>query len=117
MSLNLLLRCHDLEATRRFYQEALGFQAQATATGTLTVEHDGNSLIFTTEDLWGKPPGFSGTIYFTLADVDGYFAGIKDRVVIAWPVQNMPYGSREFGIEDCNGYYLAFQQAATSKRR
>ncbi|GLS05586.1 hypothetical protein GCM10007860_27430 [Chitiniphilus shinanonensis] len=112
MPQTVLLRCHDLETTRRYYQETLGFHARPTAAGTLTVERDGNSMIFTTEDLWGKPPGLSGTIYFTLADVDGYFAEIKDRVVVAWPVQNMPYGSREFGIEDCNGYYLAFQQGA-----
>lgn len=25
-------------------------------------------------------------------------------------LQGMPYGSRKFGIEDCNGYYLAFSQ-------
>jgi hypothetical protein len=24
----------------------------------------------------------------------------------------MPYGSSEFGVVDCNGYHLAFQQQA-----
>jgi uncharacterized glyoxalase superfamily protein PhnB len=59
-----------------------------------------------------EPPRFSGTIYFTVPDADSYFATVKDKVAIAWPVQNMPYGSREFGVKDCNGYHLAFQQQA-----
>jgi len=25
-----------------------------------------------------------------------------------WPIEDMSYGTREFGIEDCNGYILAF---------
>lgn len=50
------------------------------------------------------------TIYLTVPDADGFFASIKDTTSVTWPIQDMPYGSREFGIRDCNGYYLAFQQ-------
>lgn len=110
MSLTSLLRCHDLEATRRFYQSVLGFSIRDTAQGTLTVEYQGGVLIFTTGDLWGQAPGCSGTFYFTVSDVDAYFAQVQHQVTLAWPLQDMPYGSREFGIRDCNGYHLAFQQ-------
>jgi uncharacterized glyoxalase superfamily protein PhnB len=51
-------------------------------------------------------------LYFTVADAAGYYAAIKDKVSIAWPLQKMPYGSSEFGVVDCNGYHLAFQQQA-----
>jgi len=43
-------------------------------------------------------------------DVDAYYATVKDAASVAWPLQDMPYGSREFGVVDCNGYHLAFQQ-------
>lgn len=112
MPLTILLRCNDLEETRRFYHSALGFNVRDTAEGTLTVEKHGGALIFTPGDLWERPTGFSGTIYFTVPDVDGYFNAVKGKVTVSWPVQDMSYGSREFGIKDCNGYHLAFRQQA-----
>ncbi len=110
MSLTILLCCRDIAETRQFYQSALGFNVRDTADGTLTVEQQGGTLIFTSSNLWESPPGFSGTIYFTVPDADGYFTSVKDKVAVAWPVQDMSYGSREFGVKDCNGYHLAFQQ-------
>jgi predicted enzyme related to lactoylglutathione lyase len=110
MPLTILLRCRDLEETRRFYESVLGFKVRNTDAGTLTVERYGGTLVFTSGDLWNRPPGFSGTIYFTVPDADAYFASIRDRVTVAWPIEDMSYGSREFGVEDCNGYHLAFQQ-------
>ena len=108
MPLTLLLRTNDLKQTREFYESVLGFDAFDSAEGTLTVEKHGGKLIFT--DIWGAPDGFSGTIYFTVPDVDRYFASLQGKVEVAWPVQDMSYGSREFGMKDCNGYHLAFQQ-------
>jgi uncharacterized glyoxalase superfamily protein PhnB len=112
MPLTILLRCRDVEETREFYRSALAFNVRDSAEGTFTAEYYGGVLIFTSADLWKSPPGFSGTIYFTVPDADRYFAAVRDKVAIAWPIQNMPYGSREFGVKDCNGYYLAFQQQA-----
>jgi len=110
MPLTILLRCRDLEETREFYRSALDFNVRDKAAGTLTADFHGGVLIFTPDDLWGAPPGFSGTIYFSVPNADGYFAAVKDKVAVAWPIQDMPYGSREFGVTDCNGYHLAFQQ-------
>ncbi len=109
MSLTLLLRCSSLEETRAFYRSVLGFNVTDTA-GTITAEKHGGKLIFTVQDLWQSQPAFSGTIYLTVPDADGFFALVKDTVTVAWPIQDMHYGSREFGIKDCNGYHLAFQQ-------
>lgn len=109
MSLTLLLRCRSLAETRAYYRDVLGFTVADTEGKTLTAEKEGGKLIFVDQDFLGTP-ALSATIYFTLADADRYFAEIKDKVDIAWPLQDMPYGSREFGITDCNGYCLAFQQ-------
>ena len=113
MGLTILLRCRDLPETREFYRAVLGFEVRDTAENTVSVTKHGGTLIFTASDLWAQPPGCSGTLYFGVPDVDGYFATLKDRATIAWPLQDMPYGSREFGVVDCNGYHLAFQQSAT----
>jgi len=109
MPLTLLLRCNSIDETREFYR-FIGFDSSDTAGRTLTVEKAGAKLIFTHEDLWKSSPICSGTIYFSIPDADGYFESIQDKVSVVWPIQDMPYGSREFGIHDCNGYTLAFQQ-------
>ena len=111
MALTLLLRCDNLEATRHFYQSLLSFNT-THAADTLTVEQYGGVLIFTEQDLWQSQPSCSGTFYFSVPDVDTLFAALKDSVSLAWPLQDMPYGGREFGICDCNGYHLAFRQQA-----
>jgi uncharacterized glyoxalase superfamily protein PhnB len=117
MSLTLLLCCRNLAETREFYRDALRFQVDDTAEGTLTVTLEGGALIFTEADLWKNGCAASGTAYFTVADVDAYFAAVKDKVFVAWPVQDTSYGTREFGITDCNGYWLAFRAAGTETMR
>lgn len=89
------------EAARRYYASALGFAVT-----------DAARLIFTAEDLWKRLPGFSGTICIGVTDVDGFYAEVAGKADVAWPLQTMSYGMREFGIKDCNGYTLAFQAQA-----
>jgi uncharacterized glyoxalase superfamily protein PhnB len=110
MSVTLLLRCNNIQETRAFYASVLGFAVSASAEGTLTAEKNGGKLVFTAQDLGKSGPVLSGTVYFTVPDVEACYASIKDKAVLAWPLQEMPYGSREFGVTDCNGYTLAFQQ-------
>lgn len=110
MSLTLLLRCNELQQTREFYETVLEFSVADSAENTITVENHGCKLLFTAENLWNAAPALTGTIYFTVPDVDDLHALIKDKVAIAWPLQQMRYGSREFGLRDCNGHLLGFQQ-------
>lgn len=117
MPLSLLLRCTDIEATRRFYAALPGFEIGDGDEGSLVVELRGQTLIFTALDLWQSPPLFTGTIYFSVPEVDAWHAQIAARLPLAWPLQDMPYGTREFAIRDGDGYYLAFrQQDPTSTR-
>ncbi len=112
MALSLLLRSADLERSAAFYREVLGFAVSRTAQDTLSVELQGGRILFTQQDLWRGGPVCSGTLYFDVADVDAYYAAVRDRARIAWPLQDMPYGSREFGVVDVDGYHLAFQRRA-----
>ncbi|MDQ8037517.1 MAG: hypothetical protein REI12_08850 [Pedobacter sp.] len=110
MSITPLLRCKNLKATQDFYASLPGFSVIAADASLLTLELSGNRLLFTEQDLWQSPPMCSGTFYFTVTDVDQLFSQLNANITISWPLQDMPYGSREFGITDCNGYILAFQQ-------
>jgi len=110
MGLTVLLHCSDLEATRDFYTATLGFTCKDTAGGTITVEKEGARLLFTEQDLWRSAPSCTGTLYIAAQDVDTFYDSVRHAVPVAWELQDMPYGSREFGIRDCNGYLIAFQQ-------
>ncbi|MET0329774.1 MAG: VOC family protein [Luteimonas sp.] len=112
MALTLLLRCTDLERTRAFYAALPGFTVATSKGDTLTVTGHAARLVFTAADLWRRAPTLTGTLYFTVDDVEGDFAQLQGRVQQAWALQDMPYGAREFGIVDPDGYVLAFQQAA-----
>jgi len=108
MPINLLLKCHDIETTKSFYKEILGFDVADSANNTCTVEKEGGSIIFTSEDLWSGYPKLTGTIYFFLEDVDSYYKSIKDKAIVKWPIETMSYGNREFGVKDYDEYTLGF---------
>jgi len=110
MPIALLLHTSNLETTRTHYRDTLDFTLTDTAQSTLTATLQDATLVFTQQNLWQHPTGCSGTFYLIVEDVDRYYQQVKDRAEIAWPLQNMPHGSREFGVRDCNGYYLAFSQ-------
>ena len=106
--INLLLKCHDVNTTKSFYEEILEFNVFDSENGTCTVEKEGGAIIFTSEDLWAGYPNCTGTIYFFIEDVDSYYESIKDKAIVKWPLQDMSYGTREFGIKDYDEYTLAF---------
>lgn len=108
MTISLLLKCHDVNTTKSFYDEILGFNVFDSDNGTCTVEKEGGSIIFTSEDLWTGYPKCTGTIYFFIEDVKSYYESIKDKAIVRWPLQDMPYGTREFGVKDYDDYTLAF---------
>ena len=55
-------KCDDLDETKAFYSEILGFRVSDSAEGTCTVEKSGGTMIFTSENLWEGRPHCTGTI-------------------------------------------------------
>ena len=110
MSINLLLKCHDVETTKSFYKEILEFEVSDSANNTCTVEKEDGIIIFTLEDLWSGYPKCTGTIYFFMDDVTTYYEAIKEKAIVKWPLEDMSYGVREFGVKDYDEYTLAFAQ-------
>jgi hypothetical protein len=109
MSMTLLLHCKSLAATREFYRNALGFAVSASADDTVTATLNGSSLIFTESDLWNSAGASAFTIYIPVIDIGRYYDAVKDKLEVAWPLQEMSYGPLEFGVRDCNGYCVAFR--------
>lgn len=110
MPINLLLKCHDVETTKSFYDEILKFKVKDSENNTCTVEKEGGAITFTSEELWSGYPKCTGTIYFFIDDVESYYESIKEKAIIKWPLQKMSYGTLEFGVKDYDEYTLAFAQ-------
>jgi predicted enzyme related to lactoylglutathione lyase len=108
MPINLLLKCHDVATTKAFYKDILEFNVTDSANNTCTVEKEGGIIIFTEEELWSGYPKCTGTIYFFIDNVEEYYKEIKDKAILLWPLQEMTYGTREFGVKDYDEYHLAF---------
>jgi uncharacterized glyoxalase superfamily protein PhnB len=114
-----VLKVNDVQATIAFFTGVLGFElswhAPATDSGETAVVRAGDAvLMFSTGGHLGGTPAFTGTLYFNLdglEPVDRLYERVRDRVSIVWPLEDMPYGTREFGLRDPNGYTLAFAEA------
>jgi catechol 2,3-dioxygenase-like lactoylglutathione lyase family enzyme len=108
----------DMPATLAFYAQ-LGFELtrchpdHANATWA-EVARDGVALQFHSEPPSGTPPEpiCSGTFYFFPESVEALASEWRDRVRFEWGPEEMEYGMREFGLQDPNGYYLAFTEPA-----
>lgn len=107
-TMNLLLKCFNVEETRAFYAEILGFEVSDGPEGTCSVRLEGGTIVFTEADLWAGHPHCTGTIYFFLADVDRYYRKVRNKAIVLWPLETTAYGTREFGVKDCNEYTIAF---------
>lgn len=112
----LLVR--DMPATLAFYR-LLGFAVTGCHPDDAhptwaEVQRDGVTLQFHTEPPHGTPraPGCSGTFYFYPDDVEALADELRGHVAFAWGPEVMDYGMREFGVQDPNGYWLAFTEPA-----
>jgi len=58
----------------------------------------------------GKPIGTTGTMFIELEGVDALHGRIKAAVKIVMPLVTQFYGTREFAIEDPDGYVITFAE-------
>ena len=108
--MRLLLKANDLAETKLYYRTQLGFSVRDSVEATCTVEIQGQALIFTESALWEGGPKLTGTVYFFIDEITAYYESVKSSASVVWPLEEMSYGTREFGVRDCNGYLLAFSQ-------
>jgi len=99
----------DIPATISFYRD-LGFQCTAHMAEWASLERDGVEVMVSAPNRH-EPydrPQFTGSFYFRVEDVDGWWKRLKDKAAVVYPVENFDYGMREFAIRDNNGYILQF---------
>ena len=111
-SLRPMLRTKDLHGTVKFWTECLGFSCQGVseADGWASLCRDRVSVMIATPNahVAFETPAFTGSFYFEVDNVTALWADLKDRVAIAYPMEDFEYGMREFAIYDNNGYMLQF---------
>ena len=106
------LLTRDMQQTLQFYT-TLGFQTVGSDDWA-EVSREGVALQFHSSPPIGTPeqPVMSGTLYFYIGDVDALATEFAGKVKFEWGPEVMPYGIKEFGLRDPNGYFLAFAEEA-----
>ena len=120
--LTVSLQVPDVAAAVRFYVEVLAFeQTGSWADGGepiwAEVSRPGPNGVariwFFSHPLPGMPKAtFSGVIYLFVGDVQTEADRLRGTVPFRWGPELMPYGLRELGIEDLNGYLVCFAEDA-----
>jgi catechol 2,3-dioxygenase-like lactoylglutathione lyase family enzyme len=111
-----VLRVSDMNRSVQFYSGILGFtmawRNQGDGDGEVCLLQWGNAeLLLSTGSYLGDSPKFTGTLYFNGEGVAELYERVKDRLSLVWPLSEMEYGTREFGVHDPDGYVLAFAQS------
>ena len=118
-----MLFCNDVATARNWLGTAFGFETSAT-------HQDADGRVFGAELRLGdarvmllggddeaamgmRSPrtigSMTGGVYVTLDDVDGHYEqSSRAGATIVMPIQNMEYGSREYGALDNEGHYWGF---------
>ena len=118
---NLMVK--DVGKTIGFYKDVLGFNVLQTvpenAPFVFAIVNANNVIISFQEEksikeeypqLKAFPQGGCLTLYIHVTDVKEYFEKVKGKVKIAKEMHDTPHGSKDFAVEDCNGYILTFSQ-------
>ena len=111
-----MLRTWDIPGTVRFYTEVLGFaceEIEVSAEGGWALLRRGNAAIMLSGPNVHEgdvTPAFTGSLYFRVDDVNGFWDKVRNRAKLCYPIEDFEYGMREFAVYDTNGYLLQFGQ-------
>jgi uncharacterized glyoxalase superfamily protein PhnB len=103
---------NDLDQTIEFYEQLLGFECVNRTEGWALLKKDEVEMMFSlpnAHESFDKLQ-FTGSFYFHPDNVDELWQQLKDKSTIVYPLEDFPYGMREFAIRDNNGYILQFGQ-------
>ncbi|HOJ77109.1 MAG TPA: VOC family protein [Bacillota bacterium] len=117
------LMVEDVNATIKFYQDLLDFQVIASVpdegeldfaivtSGNITLLlQKRTSLVAEIPFFKDKPLGGSLTLYIQTTGIDELYQRISHQVTIVQDLHTTFYGTKEFAIEDCNQFILAFAE-------
>lgn len=117
-SLSPSLTVDDVEASLAFYRDVLGFTVKESFEheGRLAgaIVEAGSVELFLTQDDFAKGRGRSKGVGFrlwcaTAQDLDELAANVQARGgSLAEPLQERPWGGRDFAVVDPDGFKLSF---------
>lgn len=101
-SVTPILCVENLETSRRYYLDTLGFSLDWDVKGMISVSRDGNSIM-----LCEREQGQPGTwLWIGVEDADEFFAEFSAKGArILHPPENF-YWAREFAVQDPDGHVL-----------
>ncbi|MDP4709987.1 MAG: VOC family protein [Saprospiraceae bacterium] len=104
----------EVQKTVDFYHDVLGFELTGMdeEASFASLQKDDVTLMVSSPvpQIPFEEPYFSGSFYFFSEAVDELWEQCKDKAQIAYPIQDLNHGMREFAIYDNNGYRLVFGQ-------
>ncbi len=122
-----LLQVFDMPTSLAFYCDALGFDrigsncSEPPFDWVLLRRDDVEVMLNTMYESDARPPTpdharnamhSDVTLYIGCADVDGLHAELLERGLALAPPTTAPYGMRQLGLTDPDGYALCFQWPA-----
>lgn len=109
-----MLWVDDVRATIDYYVSTLGFDEENYSEDWdfgIVGKHKVKIMLSKPNDHEPyEKPQLTGSLYIVTDDVDAWWNYLKERASIYYPVEDFPYGMREFALKDCNGYVLQFGQ-------
>ena len=113
----------DVNQTVDFYRDVLGFNLVMTVPDSgrfdwALVQHDEVEVMFQaraslTDEvpvLKDKPLGGALTFFIDTDNVEALYEQVRSRVTIVQDLHDTFYGTREFAMQDCNGFILTFAE-------
>jgi glyoxylase I family protein len=119
-----LIQVFDMPASLRFYRDLLGFEVVQTSSpgddfdwGWLRLG-GANLMLNTAYERDDRPAApdparvaaHEDTILYFGADPDAVYAHLRGRGIALEPPKVAPYGMKQVGLRDPDGYGLCFQQ-------
>jgi uncharacterized glyoxalase superfamily protein PhnB len=118
-----VLLVRDVQKALEHYRDALGFTPIVATPepptfallrrgeGAVVLQHaDDPSVIVPYWTVQSK----TSNVYFWVDDAESLYEEYQGRgAKIDWALYDTPWGTREFGVQDIDGYDLAFSQALT----
>ncbi len=118
-----ILLVRDVERAAQAYEEQIGFEVgsfHGEPTHFAILRRDGLHLMLALAPEEAVVPHWKHVesmwnVYFWVDDVDALYDELKGRgAKIDYELCDQPYGVREFGIQDLDGYDIAFGQVMSS---
>ena len=119
-----ILLVKDVVASANYYRDRVGFSYErfwGEPPSFCILNRDGLALMLKqVDDEKYIVPHYKAApnmwnVYFWVDDADRLFEELKNRgATIDYDLCNQPYGCREFGIQDLDGYDIAFGQDVES---